>query len=152
MVPTEALIENVVGSISLDELKARPEIVAHATPQQITAWTTTKQQMAEKVPTADRERLIDVRRKLIRALYTGGVPFLLGSDAPQMWNIPGYSTHRELQTMVAAGLTPFQALQTGTTTWHGSSRRKRRQARSPRTSAPTSCSSAATRSRTSARR
>ncbi len=58
---------------------------------------------------------MDVRRKLIRALYTGGVPFLLGSDAPQMWNIPGYSTHRELQTMVAAGLTPFQALQTGTT-------------------------------------
>ncbi len=54
MVPTEALIENVVGSISLDELKARPEIVAHATPQQITAWTTTKQQMAENVPAAER--------------------------------------------------------------------------------------------------
>jgi imidazolonepropionase-like amidohydrolase len=48
------------------------------------------------------------------ALHNAGVPFLLGVDAPQMWNVPGFSTHRELQSLVAAGLTPFQALQTGT--------------------------------------
>ena len=114
MVPTEALIANVVGTISLDELKARPEIVKHATPQQLTAWSNTKDALAKKYPAAERQKVADTRRKLIRALYAGGVPFLLGSDAPQMWNIPGYSTHRELQAIVAAGLTPFQALQTGT--------------------------------------
>jgi imidazolonepropionase-like amidohydrolase len=29
-------------------------------------------------------------------------------------NVPGFSAHRELQTLVAAGLTPYQALETGT--------------------------------------
>ena len=114
MVPTEALIENVAGTIALDELKARPEIVKHATADQIAQWTKTKEGLAAGVPPADRQRFIETRRKLIRALHAGGVPFLLGSDAPQMWNIPGFSVHRELQALVASGLTPYQALQTGT--------------------------------------
>ena len=114
MVPTEALIANVAGPITIDELKARPEIVKHAQPNEIAAWTKTKEGLAANVPLADRQKFVETRRKLIRALHGGGVPFLLGSDAPQMWNIPGYSVHRELQALVASGLTPFQALQTGT--------------------------------------
>ena len=31
-----------------------------------------------------------------------------------MFNVPGFSLHRELGLMVAAGLTPFEALQAGT--------------------------------------
>ena len=50
----------------------------------------------------------------MKALFDGGVPFALGSDAPQWWNVPGFSAHRELKSLVAAGFTPFQALQTGT--------------------------------------
>jgi imidazolonepropionase-like amidohydrolase len=41
-------------------------------------------------------------------------PFLLGSDAPQMWNVPGFSVHRELKALVASGLSPYQALTAGT--------------------------------------
>ena len=39
---------------------------------------------------------------------------MLGSDAPQRFNVPGFSTHRELGVLVAAGLTPYEALRTGT--------------------------------------
>jgi len=39
---------------------------------------------------------------------------LLGSDSPQTYNIPGFATHRELVAMVAAGLTPYEALRTAT--------------------------------------
>ena len=39
---------------------------------------------------------------------------LLGSDAPQVFNVPGFSLHRELTAIVASGLTPFEALRTGT--------------------------------------
>ncbi|HSC14353.1 MAG TPA: amidohydrolase family protein, partial [Gammaproteobacteria bacterium] len=39
---------------------------------------------------------------------------LLGSDAPQVFNVPGFSLHRELDAIVASGLTPFEALRTGT--------------------------------------
>jgi imidazolonepropionase-like amidohydrolase len=40
---------------------------------------------------------------------------LLGSDAPQIFNVPGFSLHHELGFLVAAGLTPYEALSTGTT-------------------------------------
>jgi imidazolonepropionase-like amidohydrolase len=54
------------------------------------------------------------RRKLIRSLHAGGAGLLLGSDAPQIYNVPGYSIHHELEYLVGSGLTPYQALETGT--------------------------------------
>ncbi len=54
------------------------------------------------------------RRALIRELQQAGAGLLLGSDAPQIMNVPGFSVHQELQYLVNAGLTPLQALQTGT--------------------------------------
>jgi imidazolonepropionase-like amidohydrolase len=60
------------------------------------------------------EALINLRRRLIKACQDNGVGLLLGCDAPQVFNVPGFSTHSELQYMVAAGLTPYQSLKTGT--------------------------------------
>ncbi len=64
---------------------------------------------------AETARLaVVLRRRLILELHNAGAGLLLGSDAPQSFNVPGFSVHRELQALVAAGLTPFGALQTGT--------------------------------------
>jgi imidazolonepropionase-like amidohydrolase len=82
-------------------------------PKELEAWVEQKKKFLE-VPAADRQKFIALRRKLIKSLYDAGVPFGLGSDAPQIWNVPGFSAHRELGAMVAAGLTPYQALRTGT--------------------------------------
>jgi imidazolonepropionase-like amidohydrolase len=68
----------------------------------------------QKIPPAERKKLLTIRRRLIKDMHDAGVPFALGSDAPQMWNVPGFSIHRELQSMIDAGLTPYQALKTGT--------------------------------------
>jgi imidazolonepropionase-like amidohydrolase len=38
----------------------------------------------------------------------------LGSDAPQFFNVPGFSIHHEMRMMAAAGLSPFDVLATGT--------------------------------------
>ncbi|HEY0741393.1 MAG TPA: amidohydrolase family protein, partial [Chryseosolibacter sp.] len=43
-----------------------------------------------------------------------GIGLLLGCDAPQIFNVPGFSTHNELEYLVLAGLTPYEALRTGT--------------------------------------
>ncbi|HEX9852829.1 MAG TPA: amidohydrolase family protein, partial [Woeseiaceae bacterium] len=48
------------------------------------------------------------------ALHESGAGLLLGSDAPQIFNVPGFSIHRELKMLVEAGLSPFEALQSGT--------------------------------------
>jgi imidazolonepropionase-like amidohydrolase len=60
------------------------------------------------------ENFIQLRRKLIYECQKNGVGLLLGCDAPQIFNVPGFSTHNELKYLVDAGLTPYQALLTGT--------------------------------------
>jgi imidazolonepropionase-like amidohydrolase len=112
MVPTEILLENSVSEESGDSLARRPEM-KYASPQQLAQWIEGKKKF-DQIPAAERKRFIEIRRRLIKALHDGGVPFLLGSDAPQIWNIPGFSVHRELEALVASGLSPFQAIATGT--------------------------------------
>jgi imidazolonepropionase-like amidohydrolase len=60
------------------------------------------------------EDFIKLRRKLIYECQQNGVGLLLGCDAPQVFNVPGFSTHNELKYLVDSGLTPYQALLTGT--------------------------------------
>lgn len=60
------------------------------------------------------DAFLEVRLKLIRALHEAGAGLLLGSDAPQWFNVPGFSVHREMQVYVDAGLTPYEVLVTGT--------------------------------------
>ncbi|MEJ2275782.1 MAG: amidohydrolase family protein [Woeseiaceae bacterium] len=57
---------------------------------------------------------VELRRRLILELHRAGAGLLLGSDSPQIFNVPGFATHRELDVLVAAGLSPYEALRTGT--------------------------------------
>ena len=96
-------------------LAARPEM-KYWLPNQVQSWAMNKTNTLaapENTP-ARRAKFIEVRRKALRELHKGGVDILLGSDAPQVWNVPGFSVHRELRYLVQAGLTPYQAIETGT--------------------------------------
>ena len=113
-VPTMTLLENVIDERDPETVAAQP-VMKHVLPQELLAkWVAQKKNMMGKYSAADRARVLALRRKLLKALYDGGAPVALGSDAPQFFNVPGFSIHRELKSMVEAGLTPFQALQTGT--------------------------------------
>ncbi len=50
------------------------------------------------------------RSRIVDALNKGGAHILAGTDTPNAFVLPGYSLHEELQKLVAAGLTPYQAL------------------------------------------
>ncbi|HRW07010.1 MAG TPA: amidohydrolase family protein [Caldilineaceae bacterium] len=50
---------------------------------------------------------------LIKALHDGGVPLLIGTDVMVEGILP-YHLHRELELLVEAGLTPYEALEAGT--------------------------------------
>ncbi len=63
---------------------------------------------------ARRRRYVDVRNRAIKAISDSGGKILAGSDAPDWFMAHGYMLHRELQGLVAAGLTPYQALVTAT--------------------------------------
>ncbi len=64
--------------------------------------------------TAQWEQFDAIRQQLIKALSDNGHGMLLGSDAPQLFNVPGFSIHHEMQDMAYAGMTHLQILQSGT--------------------------------------
>jgi imidazolonepropionase-like amidohydrolase len=113
IVATQVLFDHLLGPDSPEEMAKWPDMKYAEPAGVVQKWIAQKQAMA-KFPAADREKFLALRRRIIKALHDGGVPFALGSDAPQWWNVPGFSTHRELQSMVLAGLTPYQALRSGT--------------------------------------
>ena len=47
-------------------------------------------------------------------LHRAGTRLLLGTDCPNPFVVPGFSVHNELQNFIKAGLTPFEAIKTGT--------------------------------------
>jgi imidazolonepropionase-like amidohydrolase len=38
----------------------------------------------------------------------------MGTDSPQLFNVPGFALHREIRFMERAGMTPFEILASGT--------------------------------------
>ena len=115
-VPTESLFEHRVSDVTVAELSSLPEMryMPRATVQQ---WVQAKQRQESERgfdPEVARQA-IEIRRMLIKALHDAGAGLLLGSDAPQVFNVPGFSIHHELQFLVESGLTPFAAIATGTT-------------------------------------
>ncbi|HKA20396.1 MAG TPA: amidohydrolase family protein [Blastocatellia bacterium] len=52
--------------------------------------------------------------KLVKGLRDAGVRLLAGTDTPVPAVVPGFSLHDELRELVAAGLSPYEALRTAT--------------------------------------
>ncbi len=115
-VPTQVLIEQRVDATPVENLRLRPEM-KYMPPEIVESWVAAKnRQLAERGFDADiAAQAISLRRRMILALHEAGAGLLLGSDAPQVFNVPGFSLHRELDVLVQSGLTPYEALATGTT-------------------------------------
>ena len=114
-VPTEVLIEQLVDDTPIVELRNRAEM-RYVPKEMVERWAQAKaSQLADHDydPKVAR-RAIELRRRLIRELHRAGAGLLLGSDAPQVYNVPGFSLPRELDALVAAGLPPYEALRPGT--------------------------------------
>jgi imidazolonepropionase-like amidohydrolase len=115
VVPTQALAERWFAPLPPEHFLQAPEMV-YMSPALRKNWENSKRSLQRnaRYEAAKVKDYIALRRRLILACQQHGVGLLLGCDAPQVFNVPGFSTHQELQYLVAAGLTPFQALQTGT--------------------------------------
>jgi len=114
-VPTLALWETFMGAEDLEVLAARPEV--RYVPQ---AWRNNwMQQLSQmrqgnQLSPQQRETTLGLRRRILKALQTAGCPIAFGTDSPQLYSVPGFSIHREMRSMAAAGLTPQQILASGT--------------------------------------
>ena len=116
-VPTMFLWESFFAPESPEEWAKRDEM-KYAPKQWVNNWTNQKRQRmqgdAQKgIAPADAALHIGLRRGMLKALVDEGAPLLMGTDSPQMFNVPGFALHRELQVAVDAGLSPFQVLESG---------------------------------------
>ncbi len=62
----------------------------------------------------NHERATSIRRVLTKALHDAGAGLLLGTDAPNPFVVYGFSIHDELDHLVEAGLSSYEALRVGT--------------------------------------
>ena len=113
-VPTLALWETFLGTDDSVTLAAREEL-RYVPPAWRLSWAQQLAQIRSNAPPVEKRLVtLALRRRILKALQTAGCPIALGTDSPQLYSVPGFSIHREMRSMVAAGLTPQQILNEGT--------------------------------------
>jgi cytosine/adenosine deaminase-related metal-dependent hydrolase len=114
-VPTLSLVEHLADPTPGEEMIQWPEM-QYMPRNVLDGWVESKQnfQARDDFQPDAAQRLVEIRQMLTRELIDQGAPVALGSDAPQFFNVPGFSIHHEMRMMVDAGLTPYEVLVTGT--------------------------------------
>tara|TARA_R110000751_G_scaffold2483_6_gene13504 strand:+ start:2666 stop:4042 length:1377 start_codon:yes stop_codon:yes gene_type:complete len=116
VVPTQSLFERWFAPVSSDELLKQPEM-KYMPVSTLEDWKRRKDESTKPESGFNEEqwnKFTAIRRQLILKLQENGHGMLLGSDAPQLFNVPGFSIHHEVDGMLEAGLTPLEILQSGT--------------------------------------
>lgn len=115
-VPTDSLFRHATSSaMDPEDMVDWPEM-KYMPADTVARWRRAKQNILDddNYRPATAARAVALREQLILDLHRNGAGLLLGSDSPQIFNVPGFAIHRELEYLVEAGLTPFEALETGT--------------------------------------
>jgi imidazolonepropionase-like amidohydrolase len=95
-------------------VRARPDY-AHIPPRMRDLYERARARYWQNPPSAARRaRYVAVRNRLVRAIVDSGGHVMAGSDAPGGLMGYGWTLHRELEMLVAAGLSPSEALAAAT--------------------------------------
>jgi imidazolonepropionase-like amidohydrolase len=117
-VPTAFLWESFFSPEAPEDMAKRAEM-KYAPPQWINGWSNQKRNRIQQDQTNGvspdvSTRYLSLRRTLLKTLADSGARLLMGTDSPQMFNVPGFALHHEIALMQEAGLTPWQVLESGT--------------------------------------
>lgn len=99
---------------SLDEIKSRPDWLLQP-PKHRDLYLQAHERYWKNPPSeARRKRWVEVRNQLVKEIAAAGGKILAGSDTPEWFFGYGFTLHREMESLVDAGLTPYQALSAAT--------------------------------------
>lgn len=112
VVPTMYLWENLYGTSDPEPFLSQPEM-RYVSAGQRDAWRRQAAPGPQGSPEAVRA-FIDVRNRILKRLADAGAHVMMGTDSPQLFNVPGFALHREIAVMSRAGMTNQQILESGT--------------------------------------
>ncbi len=109
IVPTQPLFNILIGGGDAIALSKRKEnkYVSAATRKN---W----QNRLAEINTRKNQYIKDNRTRMLTALYKAGANIVMGSDAPQLYSVPGFSIWREVEALVQADVSPEDILAIGT--------------------------------------
>lgn len=115
VVPTHCLMSRWAGPMSPEDLGNSPEM-KYMNPSVVQDWVNRKKtfQSAENYSMEKAQRFLDLRDKILLGLYNAGAGIVMGSDAPQVFNVPGFSIHHEIKSMQEAGIPDLEIIKSGT--------------------------------------
>lgn len=114
VVPTQALWETIIGAADADKLKHYDEL-KYMPARVIAGWERYLEAGSGAYYTGETAAIhAENRQRLLGALYQAGVTILMGTDAPQLYSVPGLSLRHELPMMAEAGMSYYDILRSGT--------------------------------------
>jgi imidazolonepropionase-like amidohydrolase len=118
VIPTLTVYKGIALQVEdIDSVLARPEmkyVPARVRQGWIPANNTYVRRFNKETVPVFKSRYA-LLEKLVKGLLDARVRLLAGTDTPVPSVVPGFSLHDELRDLVAAGLTPYEALKTATT-------------------------------------
>ncbi len=104
VVPTQALWATLIGAGDADNLAAYPELTFVPEPVR-EGWLSYYPNQASSYFNTDHAAVQqENRQRLLKALHDGGATIVFGTDAPQLFSVPGFSIHHEIRYMQDAGI------------------------------------------------
>jgi imidazolonepropionase-like amidohydrolase len=99
-----------------EEMQARPDWKLQPADHKAMYLRAHHRYWANPPSEARRKRYVEIRNKIVKRIHDLGGKIMAGSDTPEWFLGYGFTLHRELENLVAAGLTPYQALAAATKT------------------------------------
>lgn len=112
--PTLTLFERFFGYIPADEFRLAPEM-KYMPGLQVQQWVNQKKILEGQglLKEENVKPYLEFRKKLLMELHENGVPIIMSSDSPQVFNVPGFSIHHELSSLADAGMSNYEILKSG---------------------------------------
>ena len=118
--PTHHFMKNSFGRLRTeDDIRRQPDFRFYpAKVQQQWLDFYRRNRFLLTVPLEKRARWVELREKLIKAIYDAGGKLMAGSDTPDFLWLYGFGLHHELKALKDAGISNYAVLEAGTRNPH----------------------------------
>ena len=116
IVPTQALWKILYNQYNHDEVTQYPEII-YMPKQTVQRWLDQLARLQGGTiirQKGDNAVRMENRDRLLKAFDENDIPILFGTDSPQIFSVPGFSIHHEIDAMKNAGLSDYAILRSAT--------------------------------------